>query len=172
MEKRSFWDEFWGRKASGQKNTEWNESPSDGSLREMISGRRAIHKKAEDARAVENAEEERREKRREDEGKQRRVAEACLNASSILEDFLASASENILESAEKGWDRLRIEISMQDLPQDTLKNLRAYKALQTFCNKYGLRLHCDNDSTIVGVYDSDYGYGQSIASKHLIEIAF
>ena len=172
MEKRSFWDEFWGRKTSGQKNTEWNESPPDGSLREMINGRRAIYKKGEDVRTAENIEEERREKRREKEDEQHRVAEACLNASNALEDFLASASENILESAEKGWDRLRIEISMQDLPQDTLKNLRAYKALQTFCNKYGLRLHCDNDSTIIGVYDSDYGYAQSMPSKHRIEIVF
>ena len=133
MEKGSFWDHFWGRKGGGQKNTEWidsTESPPDGSLRGMISERRVIYEETKVA-----------EDRRNEENKQRRVAKACLNASNILEDFLASASENILESAEKGRNTLRIEMGMENLPQDALENLKAFKALQIFCSKLGLTFY-------------------------------
>lgn len=167
MEKRSFWDRLLGRRGAGQKNPEWvdsNEPPPDGSLREMISGRRVTY---EETRRVERVEEERRAEA----DKRHREAEACLNASSTLEDFLASMSENILESAEKGWDRLHMEISIKDLPSDALKNLKAFKALQTFCSKNKLTFNYSTRS------DPKYraGYGTlppPPRSYHRIEIVF
>lgn len=167
MEKVSFWDRLLGRRSAGQKNPEWvdsTESPPDGSLRGMISERRSIYEETK-------AEEERRE----EEDKQRRVAEACLNASNILEDFLASASENILESAEKGWHKLHVEIPLKDIPRNALENLKAFKALQTFCNKHGLKF----DYSIAPKYGlpppgMDYTGSQRYneSTHHRIEIVF
>ncbi|TSD05720.1 MAG: hypothetical protein Greene07147_425 [Parcubacteria group bacterium Greene0714_7] len=134
MEKGSFWDRLLGRKGGGQKNTEWvdsAESSPDGSLREMIDGRRITY---EETRSFEKAQEERRAEA----DKQHQEAEACLNASNILEDFLTSASENILEVAEKGWHEISTEVSMENLSMNIIENLGAFRSLETFCNKHGL----------------------------------
>ncbi|TAK58496.1 hypothetical protein EPO14_04105 [Patescibacteria group bacterium] len=171
MEKVSFWDEFWGRKASGQKNTEWNESPPDGSLREMISERRTIYDKTRDARGAGRDEENRKEKRKKEEEEQRRVAEACLNASNTLEDFLASAYENILEATEKGHHSVMAEVSIWDLPKDTLMNLKAFKDLKTFCSKYGLKLHY-SDNSRTEYLDWEFPSWRTPPTNHIISILF
>lgn len=178
MEKASFWDHFWGTKkarVSGDKHPQKPLSPKepvpDESLLRMINERRVtvekVRKEEEDQWRKEINEKERESER----SKRLLLAEKSANASNILEAFLASASENILEAAEKGHHSITAEVPIWDLPKDTLMDLKAFKDLEKFCKKYGLKLHC-SDNSRTEYLDWDFPSWPIRATDHVISILF
>lgn len=146
MEKVSFWDCFLGTKKAStmeqkpSKSVDSTQPQLDGSLREIINKHKdSFERKERAARDAANRRLEYEKQREED------------YVSGILENFLASARSKILKASSRAKNSLSIVIPVKNLDKYALARLRAYKALETFCSKYGLGV-----TILPGDQGSDY----------------